>query len=95
MRIQDCIRVAAKHYRVGVNRIISRSHAPYDVHARHIAMWMAAQLFPRCTKRIAHDVGGRHQSTATLAIRIINARRAADSAFRQETDELLAKVRNI
>lgn len=93
MTIKDCITIVGKQYGFAPVELLSaRRQAPL-VKARHVACWLAKYSTASSYPKIAHCLGGRDHTTILHAIKRIEARRAADPAFRAETDALLAKVR--
>lgn len=59
---------------------------------RHVATWLARQATDRCISRIAHYLG-RDRTTASYSIAVVERRRREDAAYREWTDELLARAR--
>ena len=103
-KVNEIKRVVAEKYGVTSEQIDSRAKPGPLALARHVAMWLARKVvrtaqpyrdgfFPLSYPDIAHLFKREDHGSAMFAVRRVEADRAADWKFRQETDELLNLLR--
>jgi len=91
IRIEDIQRVAAKHYNVTREDLVSARRTRTIVRPRQIAMYLAKMLTPRSLPEIGRHFGGRDHTTVLHAVRKIEELLKTDSALAAEI-ELLKRM---
>ena len=86
MRVDDILRVVAKHYNVTRADILSQRRTANVVKPRQIAMYLAKTLTLRSLPEIGRRFGGRDHTTVLHAVRKIEALVARDTALSGEVE---------
>lgn len=79
--IQDIQALVAQTYCVTLCDILSRRRDQRTVRPRHIAIWLARQTTFCSLPEIGQAFGGRDHTTVLHAIRLVEARLAADPGY--------------
>jgi len=73
--------------------LIGRSRKRPIVEARHAAMWVIRQRYPSIPLEVIGAViGGRHYTTVTHALAIVEKRAARNARYRAQLQHVLAHV---
>ena len=91
VRIEDIQKVAARHYNVTKNDLLSNRRTRVIVRPRQIAMYLSKMLTPRSLPEIGRRFGGRDHTTVLHAVRKIEQLLAEDPKLGQEI-ELLKRL---
>lgn len=83
----------ARYYGVTPDDLRSKRRTARLARPRQVAMWLAAELTGYDNSRIGRAIGGRDTSTISYSVQRIDDMRARDSAFRDLTDGILARLR--
>jgi len=88
VRIDDILKVVAKHYNVTRADILSQRRTANVVKPRQIAMYLAKVLTLRSLPEIGRRFGGRDHTTVLHAVRKIDTLIATDRALAEEIETL-------
>ncbi|MEP9351725.1 chromosomal replication initiator protein DnaA [Xanthobacter sp. KR7-225] len=88
VRIDDILRVVAKHYNVSRADLLSQRRTANVVKPRQIAMYLAKVLTLRSLPEIGRRFGGRDHTTVLHAVRKIDGLVATDRALADEIETL-------
>ncbi len=88
IRVEDILRIVAKHYGVTRSDLLSSRRTANVVRPRQIAMYLAKTLTLRSLPEIGRRLGGRDHTTVLHAVRKIDANVAADKALAEEVEVL-------
>ena len=91
VRVDDILRVVAKHYNVSRADLLSQRRTATVVKPRQIAMYLAKTLTLRSLPEIGRRFGGRDHTTVLHAVRKIDGLVATDRVLAEET-ELLKRL---
>ena len=87
---RTCIERAADHYDALPDQILRPSKSPRHTQARQLAHWLAAHCLKLPNGAIGERIGDVTASTVGRSCRAVEALRADDAAFFQDTDVLRA-----
>lgn len=88
VRVDDILRIVAKHYNVTRADILSQRRTANVVKPRQIAMYLAKMLTLRSLPEIGRRFGGRDHTTVLHAVRKIENLVGSDSAIASEVETL-------
>ncbi|MEP9376272.1 chromosomal replication initiator protein DnaA [Aquabacter sp. CN5-332] len=88
VRVDDILRVVAKHYNVSRADLLSQRRTANVVKPRQIAMYLAKTLTLRSLPEIGRRFGGRDHTTVLHAVRKIDGLLATDRALAEEIEVL-------
>ena len=88
VRVEDILRVVAKHYNVSRADLLSQRRTANVVKPRQIAMYLAKTLTLRSLPEIGRRFGGRDHTTVLHAVRKIDGLIATDRALGEEIEAL-------
>ncbi|WP_081433903.1 chromosomal replication initiator protein DnaA [Azorhizobium caulinodans] len=88
VRVDDILRVVAKHYNVTRADLLSQRRTANVVKPRQIAMYLAKTLTLRSLPEIGRRFGGRDHTTVLHAVRKIDGLIATDRALADEIETL-------
>ncbi len=88
VRIDDILRVVAKHYNVSRADILSQRRTANVVKPRQVAMYLAKTLTLRSLPEIGRRFGGRDHTTVLHAVRKIDGLIAGDRVLADEIEAL-------
>jgi chromosomal replication initiator protein len=88
VKIDDILRIVAKHYGVQRGDLLSSRRNQSIVRPRQIGMYLAKTLTSRSLPEIGRRFGGRDHTTVLHAIRKIEALKQNDGALKEELDSL-------
>ncbi|MGE0627101.1 MAG: chromosomal replication initiator protein DnaA [Hyphomicrobiaceae bacterium] len=88
IKIEEILRVVARHYCVSRNDILSERRHRSVVWPRQIGMYLAKQLTSRSLPEIGRRFGGRDHTTVLHAIRKVEAQLAGDPGLKEELENL-------
>ncbi|GLI20642.1 chromosomal replication initiator protein [Xanthobacter flavus] len=88
VRVDDILRVVAKHYNVSRADLLSQRRTATVVKPRQIAMYLAKTLTLRSLPEIGRRFGGRDHTTVLHAVRKIDGLVATDRALADEIEVL-------
>lgn len=88
VKIDDILRVVAKHYGVQRGDLLSSRRNQSIVRPRQIGMYLAKSLTARSLPEIGRRFGGRDHTTVLHAIRKIETLKQHDSTLKEELDSL-------
>ncbi|MDR6952818.1 chromosomal replication initiator protein [Ancylobacter sp. 3268] len=88
VRVDDILRIVAKHYNVTRADILSQRRTANVVKPRQIAMYLAKMLTLRSLPEIGRRFGGRDHTTVLHAVRKIEGLVGSDSALASEVETL-------
>ena len=88
VRVDDILRVVAKHYNVSRADLLSQRRTANVVKPRQIAMYLAKILTLRSLPEIGRRFGGRDHTTVLHAVRKIDGLVNADRALAEEIESL-------
>ncbi|QRG08285.1 chromosomal replication initiator protein DnaA [Xanthobacter dioxanivorans] len=88
VRVDDILRVVAKHYNVTRADLLSQRRTATVVKPRQIAMYLAKTLTLRSLPEIGRRFGGRDHTTVLHAVRKIDGLVATDRALAEEIEVL-------
>ncbi|GGF49801.1 chromosomal replication initiator protein DnaA [Azorhizobium oxalatiphilum] len=88
VRVDDILRVVAKHYNVSRADLLSQRRTANVVKPRQIAMYLAKTLTLRSLPEIGRRFGGRDHTTVLHAVRKIDGLIATDRALADEIEAL-------
>ena len=91
VRIEDIQKVAARHYNVSKNDLLSNRRTRVIVRPRQIAMYLSKILTPRSLPEIGRRFGGRDHTTVLHAVRKIESMLQEDTKLSHEI-ELLKRL---
>lgn len=91
VRIEDIQKVAARHYNVSKNDLLSNRRTRIIVRPRQIAMYLSKILTPRSLPEIGRRFGGRDHTTVLHAVRKIESLLKEDDKLAHEI-ELLKRL---
>ncbi len=91
VRIEDIQKVAARHYNVSKNDLLSNRRTRIIVRPRQIAMYLSKVLTPRSLPEIGRRFGGRDHTTVLHAVRKIESLLKEDDKLAHEI-ELLKRL---
>jgi chromosomal replication initiator protein len=91
VRIEDIQKVAARHYNVSKNDLLSNRRTRVIVRPRQIAMYLSKILTPRSLPEIGRRFGGRDHTTVLHAVRKIEGLLKEDNKLAHEI-ELLKRL---
>jgi chromosomal replication initiator protein len=88
VKIDDILRIVAKHYGVQRGDLLSSRRNQSIVRPRQIGMYLAKTLTSRSLPEIGRRFGGRDHTTVLHAIRKIEALKQNDGSLKEELDSL-------
>jgi chromosomal replication initiator protein len=88
IRVEDILRIVAKHYGVTRADLLSSRRTANVVRPRQIAMYLAKTLTLRSLPEIGRRFGGRDHTTVLHAVRKIDANVAIDKVLAEEVEVL-------
>ncbi|QFR31619.1 chromosomal replication initiator protein DnaA [Ancylobacter sp. TS-1] len=88
VRVDDILRIVAKHYNVSRADILSQRRTANVVKPRQIAMYLAKMLTLRSLPEIGRRFGGRDHTTVLHAVRKIDGLVGSDRALAEEVETL-------
>ena len=88
VRVDDILRIVAKHYNVTRADILSQRRTANVVKPRQIAMYLAKMLTLRSLPEIGRRFGGRDHTTVLHAVRKIEGLVGSDRAMADEVEAL-------
>jgi chromosomal replication initiator protein len=88
VKIDDILRIVAKHYGVQRGDLLSSRRNQSIVRPRQIGMYLAKTLTSRSLPEIGRRFGGRDHTTVLHAIRKIDALKQQDGVLKEELDSL-------
>ncbi|HVT56223.1 MAG TPA: chromosomal replication initiator protein DnaA [Xanthobacteraceae bacterium] len=88
IRVEDILRIVAKHYGVSRSDLLSSRRTANVVRPRQIAMYLAKTLTLRSLPEIGRRFGGRDHTTVLHAVRKIDAHVATDKVLAEEVEVL-------
>ena len=88
IRVEDILRIVAKHYGVTRSDLLSSRRTANVVRPRQIAMYLAKTLTLRSLPEIGRRFGGRDHTTVLHAVRKIDANVANDKVLAEEVEAL-------
>jgi len=88
VKIDDILRIVAKHYGVQRGDLLSSRRNQSIVRPRQIGMYLAKTLTSRSLPEIGRRFGGRDHTTVLHAIRKIESLKQADGVLKDELDSL-------
>lgn len=88
IRVEDILRIVAKHYGVSRSDLLSARRTANVVRPRQIAMYLAKTLTLRSLPEIGRRFGGRDHTTVLHAVRKIDAHVAIDKVLAEEVEVL-------
>ena len=88
VRVDDILRVVAKHYNVSRADLLSQRRTATVVKPRQIAMYLAKTLTLRSLPEIGRRFGGRDHTTVLHAVRKIDGLVATDRVLADEIEVL-------
>ncbi len=94
VKIDDILRVVAKHYGVQRGDLLSSRRNQSIVRPRQIGMYLAKSLTSRSLPEIGRRFGGRDHTTVLHAIRKIDSLKQQDAALREEIDVLARSLKD-
>ncbi len=94
VKIDDILRIVAKHYGVQRGDLLSSRRNQSIVRPRQIGMYLAKTLTSRSLPEIGRRFGGRDHTTVLHAIRKIEALKQNDGALKEELDALARMLKD-
>jgi chromosomal replication initiator protein len=94
VKIDDILRVIAKHYGVQRGDLLSSRRNQSIVRPRQIGMYLAKSMTSRSLPEIGRRFGGRDHTTVLHAIRKIEQLKQQDSALKEELDVLARMLKD-
>ena len=91
MRIEDILKIVARHYKVPRNELLSSRRSRDVVRPRQIAMYLAKSLTSRSLPEIGRRFGGRDHTTVLHSVRKVEQLMSQDGELTQEI-ELLRRM---
>ncbi len=88
IRVEDILRIVAKHYSVTRSDLLSSRRTANVVRPRQIAMYLAKTLTLRSLPEIGRRFGGRDHTTVLHAVRKIDANVVNDKVLAEEVEVL-------
>jgi chromosomal replication initiator protein len=88
VKIDDILRIVAKHYGVQRGDLLSSRRNQSIVRPRQIGMYLAKTLTSRSLPEIGRRFGGRDHTTVLHAIRKIESLKQQDGVLKEELDSL-------
>ena len=88
IRVEDILRIVAKHYGVSRADLLSSRRTANVVHPRQIAMYLAKTLTLRSLPEIGRRFGGRDHTTVLHAVRKIEGLVSGDKVLAEEIEVL-------
>jgi chromosomal replication initiator protein len=88
IRVEDILRIVAKHYGVTRSDLLSSRRTANVVRPRQIAMYLAKTLTLRSLPEIGRRFGGRDHTTVLHAVRKIDGQVANDKVLAEEIEAL-------
>jgi len=88
IRVEDILRIVAKHYGVTRSDLLSSRRTANVVRPRQIAMYLAKTLTLRSLPEIGRRFGGRDHTTVLHAVRKIDALIVTDKVLAEEVEVL-------
>ncbi|MGI9366961.1 MAG: chromosomal replication initiator protein DnaA [Rhizobiaceae bacterium] len=95
VRIEDIQKVAARHYNVTKNDLLSNRRTRVIVRPRQIAMYLSKVLTPRSLPEIGRRFGGRDHTTVLHAVRKIESLLQEDDKLSHEIELLKRLIHEI
>lgn len=95
VRIEDIQKVAARHYNVTKNDLLSNRRTRIIVRPRQIAMYLSKILTPRSLPEIGRRFGGRDHTTVLHAVRKIEGLLKEDDKLAHEIELLKRLIHEI
>lgn len=92
VRIDDILRVTARHFNVSRADIVSQRRTANIVMPRQIVMYLAKSLTPLSLPEIGRRMGGRDHTTVLHAVRKIGDQRRADAGLNAVLDALSRRL---
>ncbi len=94
VKIDDILRIVAKHYGVQRGDLLSSRRNQSIVRPRQIGMYLAKTLTSRSLPEIGRRFGGRDHTTVLHAIRKIEALKQQDGTLKEELDSLARMLKD-
>ncbi len=94
VKIDDILRIVAKHYGVQRGDLLSSRRNQSIVRPRQIGMYLAKTLTSRSLPEIGRRFGGRDHTTVLHAIRKIESLKQQDGGLKDELDSLARMLRD-
>jgi chromosomal replication initiator protein len=88
IRVEDILRIVAKHYGVSRADLLSSRRTANVVRPRQIAMYLAKTLTLRSLPEIGRRFGGRDHTTVLHAVRKIEGLVSGDKVLAEEIEVL-------
>jgi len=92
VRVDDILRIVAKHYNVSRADILSQRRTANVVKPRQVAMYLAKTLTLRSLPEIGRRFGGRDHTTVLHAVRKIDRLMGGDRALADEIEVLKRSI---
>ena len=86
--------ITAKHYRVSMFSLASKTRKSKIVRARRMAMALSRRLTPHTLQQIGCAFGGRDHSTVLTALKFVNKKLKSDDEWQEDFNTLLRKLGN-
>lgn len=87
-KIEDIMRVIARHFGVSKSDLLSQRRHRSVVHPRQIGMYLSKKLTQRSLPEIGRRFGNRDHTTVLHAVRKIESKITEDARLRDEVEEL-------
>lgn len=94
VKIDDILRIVAKHYGVQRGDLLSSRRNQSIVRPRQVGMYLAKTLTSRSLPEIGRRFGGRDHTTVLHAIRKIDQLKQQDGALKEELDILTRMLKD-
>ncbi len=94
VKIDDILRIVAKHYGVQRGDLLSSRRNQSIVRPRQIGMYLAKTLTARSLPEIGRRFGGRDHTTVLHAIRKIETLKQQDGTLKEELDSLARMLKD-
>lgn len=94
VKIDDILRIVAKHYGVQRGDLLSSRRNQSIVRPRQIGMYLAKTLTSRSLPEIGRRFGGRDHTTVLHAIRKIESLKQQDGVLKEELDSLARMLKD-
>jgi chromosomal replication initiator protein len=94
VKIDDILRIVAKHYGVQRGDLLSSRRNQSIVRPRQVGMYLAKTLTSRSLPEIGRRFGGRDHTTVLHAIRKIEQLRQSDGSLKDEIEVLMRQLKD-
>lgn len=92
IRVQEIIKVVAKHYGVSMMDLLSARRTKDVVRVRHIAMYLAKNLTLRSLPEIGRQMGGRDHTTILHGVRKVTNRLEKQPELAAEIEQIKRRL---